>query len=80
MDNAKKVSPTFQASVRLAAIRSLQSAEKSGFGIGLTKESACVTLGGRTKPDGTALGRDSFPASGRKLSTTPRMALSTSQM
>ena len=80
MGNTKKLSPTFRASVRLAVIRWLQSAEKSGFGIGLTKDVATVTLGGKTKPNGTALGKDCFPTTGRRLSKKTKTVSSTSQM
>ena len=80
MGNTKKLNPTFQASVRLAIIRWLQSAEKSRFGTGLTKDAAPVTLGGKTKPNGTALEKNSFPSTGRRLSTKPKTVRSTSQM
>ena len=79
MGNAKKLSPIFQASVRLAITRWLPSAAKSRFGIGLTREDASATLGGRTKQNGTALGKTSFPMNGRKSFTMPKTVNDTSQ-
>ena len=80
MGNAKKLSPIFQASVRLAITRWLPSAEKSRFGIGLTREDASATLGGRTKQNGTAAGKDIFPSTGRRLYTNQKPVRNTSQM
>ena len=79
MGNAKKLSPIFQASVRLAITRWLPSAEKSRFGIGLTREDASATLGERTKQNGIAGGKDSFPSTGRRLSIMPKTVSDTSQ-
>jgi len=67
MDNAKKLGPNFPASVRFAMTRWLPSAEKKGFGIGLTREVAAATLGGKTKQNGTANGRRNSPMLGRKI-------------
>lgn len=66
--------PIFRASVRLAIIRWLPSAEKSSFGIGPTREDASATLGGRTKQNGTENGRRNSLMFGRKLFTAPTTA------
>jgi hypothetical protein len=79
MDNAKKLSPIFQASVRFAITQWWLSVEKSGFGTGLTTEDVTAILGGSPKQNGTALGKDSFPSTGRRLSNMPKPVRNTSQ-
>ena len=79
MGNAKKLCPNFQASVRFAVTRWLPSAEKRGFGTGLTRELASATLGGRTKQNGIANGRRNSLMLGRKLFSMPTTAPSTLQ-
>lgn len=70
MDNARKRNQIYPASVQFVIKRWLRSAEKSRFGTGPTKDVAPVILGGKTKPNGTALGKESFPKTGRSESIT----------
>jgi hypothetical protein len=80
MDNAKKLSPMFQVSVLGAEDPRLQSAEKSAFGIGPTKGVFFAILGGRMKPNGTAIGKTSFPLTGKRSSTPLATVNDTSRM
>jgi hypothetical protein len=66
MDNAKKLSPVFQASVLAADNRWLQGAEKSGFGTGLTRGVAIAIRGRSLKRSGTVPGKTSFPLIGKR--------------
>lgn len=80
MDNAKKLSPIFQASVLAAEVPWLQGADKLGFGTGLIMEGVPIAIGGGSlKRNGTAIGRTGFPLSGRSLSNMPKTANYTEQ-
>jgi len=57
----------------------LQSAEKSGFGTGLTKGVSFAIRGGRMKRNGIALGKTSFPFIGKRSFTVPETVNDTSQ-
>ena len=79
MNNVKKLSPIFQASVLAAEDPWVQSAEKFAFGTGLTKGIGFAIRGGRMKRSGTALGKTSFPLIGKRSSTLPETVNDTSQ-
>jgi len=50
----------------------VQGAEKSGFDTGLTRGIDFAIRGGRTKRNGIALGKTSFPLIGKSLSNVRR--------
>jgi len=79
MDNAKKLSPIFQASVLAAEVPWLQGADQSGFGTGLIEGVPIAIGGGSLKRNGTAIGKTGFPLSGRRLSTMPKTVNYTEQ-
>jgi hypothetical protein len=55
-----------------------QNAESTESTIGRIGLTLPATIGGNLKQNGTALGKTSFPQSGRRLSNGQRMAKSTS--
>ena len=67
MDNAKKLSPIFQASVRLANTRWLQSAEKSGFGTGPTKGRRFCDPWWENETEWHRAWKDQFPADWQEI-------------